>query len=134
MSQTSKSLDILDSKLSSNFKLREFVQSYTAERLGFVNMPYEIAIKNLKKLCCSILQPIRDYLGSPIIISSGYRCPALNSAVKGAPHSFHLQGRAADITSCDIDRLKSAVRFLVDSGRIKPIEYIEYSTFIHLAL
>lgn len=134
MSSISKLSTNLDTNLSRDFKLREFVQSYTAERLGLANIPSDIVIQNLERLCILILQPIRDFLCSPIIISSGYRSPALNSAVKGAKHSYHLLGRAADITSCDIERLKSVVRSLVDLGRIKPTEYIEYSSFIHLAL
>ena len=35
--------------------------------------------------------------GQPIIVDSGYRCPKLNKAVKGAANSQHLLGQAADI-------------------------------------
>jgi len=36
------------------------------------------------------LQRLRDVFGKPITISSGYRCPAHNAAVGGAPASQHL--------------------------------------------
>lgn len=43
------------------------------------------------------LQAIRDRIGQPIIIVSGYRCPAHNMAVGGHPQSYHTHGMAADI-------------------------------------
>jgi len=42
------------------------------------------------------LQELRDTLGTPIIINSGYRCFKHNAAVGGAKHSLHLNGMAAD--------------------------------------
>ena len=44
------------------------------------------------------LQQLRDRIGKPISITSGYRCPAHNRAVGGATQSQHLTGKAADIT------------------------------------
>ena len=43
------------------------------------------------------LQQLRDRIGKPISITSGYRCPAHNAAVGGAAGSQHLLGKAADI-------------------------------------
>ncbi|SHK23417.1 Peptidase M15 [Clostridium cavendishii DSM 21758] len=44
------------------------------------------------------LETLRTRLGNhPIIITSGYRCPAHNAAVNGASNSQHLYGTAADI-------------------------------------
>jgi len=47
-------------------------------------------------LLVEALQELRDVLGTPIHINSGYRCPAHNKAVGGAKHSMHLGGLAAD--------------------------------------
>lgn len=44
------------------------------------------------------LQKIRDHFGRSIIITSGYRCPTHNRAVGGATGSYHVQGKAADIS------------------------------------
>ena len=59
------------------------------------------------KGCCSsvlidedlvkYLQDIRDYFGSPVTITSGYRCEKHNKAVGGATGSRHTKGQAADI-------------------------------------
>jgi zinc D-Ala-D-Ala carboxypeptidase len=85
-------------KLTANFSLAEMLESGTARRKGLQEQfdpPSEI-ISSLQLLCIHILQPLRDHVG-PISISSGYRCPRLNKAVKGAKNSQHLKGEAADI-------------------------------------
>lgn len=45
----------------------------------------------------AILQAIRDTLGAPITITSGYRTVSHNASVGGAQNSYHTLGRAADI-------------------------------------
>ena len=85
-------------KLSKNFALEEFIRSNTAERMGIDNVPKdEEVIKNLRNLCLEVLQPLRDYVGAPVHINSGYRCKALNLAVGGVKNSQHCRGEAADI-------------------------------------
>lgn len=52
-----------------------------------------------------LLEEIREFVGFPLVITSGYRCPARNAEVGGAPNSAHLGGEAADIfVSGNIDR------------------------------
>ncbi len=60
------------------------------------NPPPEV-IENLRALAVNILQPLRDTLGTPIKVNSGYRCPSLNKAIGGASKSQHMTGHAADI-------------------------------------
>ena len=43
------------------------------------------------------LQKLRDLAGSPIRITSGYRCPDHNARIGGAVNSAHLFGKASDI-------------------------------------
>ena len=83
-------------RLTNNFSLEEFERSDTAKRLGIDNHVPQFAIARLRTLCEKVLQPVRDHFGVPIIITSGYRCPALNNAVGGAPSSQHMKGEAAD--------------------------------------
>ena len=85
-------------KLSENFTLEELIRSNTAERMGIDNVPKdEKVIENLRHLCLEILQPLRDYVGAPVHINSGYRCPELNMVVGGVKNSQHCRGEAADI-------------------------------------
>lgn len=79
--------------ITKNFTLEEL----TGTKTGLKNDPPQAAILWLKILAVSILQPIRDELGSAVYINSGFRCPAVNKAVGGANNSAHLYGRAADI-------------------------------------
>ena len=65
-------------KLTSNFTLNELVYSVTAEANRIDNRPNVKVEANLKNLCETVLQPLRDYLGCPVIISSGFRCAELN--------------------------------------------------------
>lgn len=45
-----------------------------------------------------VLDRIRDMVGRPVIVLSGYRCPEHNAEVGGVPNSQHVEGTAADIT------------------------------------
>ena len=85
--------------ITQNFTLEEMTSSPTAKRLGIDNTPNKEQINNLTELCKNILQPIRDLYGKPIIVSSGYRCPKLNTAIGGSTTSEHRYGMAADIHS-----------------------------------
>ena len=82
--------------LSKSFTLNELTKSQEATRLGIENVPNEEHIENLKILCEKILQPLRDYYGMPVSISSGYRSVALCEAVGSSAKSQHTKGQAAD--------------------------------------
>jgi zinc D-Ala-D-Ala carboxypeptidase len=83
-------------ELSKSFTLNELTKSQEATRLGIDNTPSEEHIKNLKILCENILQPIRDFYGMPVSVSSGYRSAALCEAVGSSSKSQHTKGQAAD--------------------------------------
>ena len=79
------------------FSLCEMARSDTAKRLGIDNTPSDEIKKNLTLFIEKVLDPIREDWGSPIIVSSGYRCPELNKAVGGVKTSGHLYGFCADL-------------------------------------
>ena len=84
-------------QLSLHFELREFTESATARGYGIVNEPPPEAVENLKALCVNTLEPLREALGLPIIITSGYRCKALNELITHhSTRSQHRTGEAAD--------------------------------------
>jgi zinc D-Ala-D-Ala carboxypeptidase len=70
-------------KISEHLELSEVIRSESAKRLGVKNMPTEEHINNFKKLAEHIFEPIRANFRCPILISSGYRSKALNSAIGG---------------------------------------------------
>ena len=86
-------------RLSVNFSLRELCKTKT----GIENVPNEEQVNNLKRVC-GWLEKLRKRwneryadignggMEEPLIINSGYRSPAVNKAVGGAPTSNHLTG------------------------------------------
>ena len=90
-------------KLSKNFTLKEMVAT-SHPRLQ--DTPRLAVVQNLQKLCVLVLQPLRDSLGAPVYINSGYRSKRLNARVGGVPNSRHLQGKAADIHCDNLDYAK----------------------------
>ena len=112
-------------KLSKNFTLEEMVA--TSHR-KLQDIPTLAVIQNLQKLCVLVLQPLRDTIGAPVYINSGYRSKRLNARVGGVPNSRHLQGRAADI-HCDNDILRQNPN--VDKVLL---ERKGHSTWVHVQL
>jgi zinc D-Ala-D-Ala carboxypeptidase len=91
-------------QLSPHFSLEELTASDTAMRLGINNdLPLELLAP--AKATAEMLEAIRSYLSDlaakpvPILISSGYRCLALNTAVGSKPTSDHVVACAADFTA-----------------------------------
>lgn len=84
-------------KLSEHLDLAEVTRSDSAKRKGISNMPTPEHIENFKKLAENIFEPIRKHFGVPIMISSGYRSKALNTAIGGSLTSQHCSGEAIDI-------------------------------------
>ena len=80
----------------------------------------------------TILQEIRDYFGSPIIINSGYRSQEYNSKVGGSKNSLHTTGEAADIkvsnVPCNIVATYLDARYPNSLG----IEVAENDSYIHI--
>lgn len=84
-------------QLSPNFSLAEFTKSQTAARLGIRNTPSPTAVEAMRRLCTDLLEPLRDRVGGPIVVTSGYRSAALNRAIGGSATSQHSKGEAVDI-------------------------------------
>lgn len=83
--------------LSPHFSLAEFEASATAKARGIDNRMPAALIPAARALCVNVLEPLRAYFGKPVTISSGYRSPALNTAVGGSASSQHMAGEAADV-------------------------------------
>lgn len=79
-------------KLSPNFALSEFLSDRDEFR------PNEIQLANLKRLARA-LEQLRAMVQQPIHITSGFRSPAYNRKVGGAPASPHTLGLAVDIAT-----------------------------------
>lgn len=130
-------------KLSKNFTLEELVFSITANNHGIDNTPNKEAKAALKRLAVDVLQPIRDAWGKPIVVTSGYRCPWLNTKVGGVKTSQHILGQAADIKAsnpADNGKLFRLIKQMIEKKQIKVGQLIwEYGTktvpkWVHVSL
>jgi len=81
-----------------HFTIAELCKSDTADRYGIDNRCKKEHVANLTALVDNVLDPLREAYGKPIHVNSGFRSPALNKKIGGAPTSDHLKGMAADIT------------------------------------
>ena len=94
------------------FTIAELCKSATADRLGINNRCRQEHVENLTALVDNVLDQLREWYGKPLLVSSGYRCPALNSAVKGSPTSQHMSGQAADIDTGDRQQNKLLFEYI----------------------
>lgn len=120
-------------KLSENFDLEEFTRSDKAKELGITNEPGEKELAALRELVSRTIQPLRDKLGVPIHVNSGYRCPELNKAVGGVPTSQHQKGEAVDLS---IDGKASDILEALENNNIPFDQAILYrkQNFLHVSL
>lgn len=94
------------------FSLEEFTRSSTAQRLKIDNTPNDDIIRNIQYGVQMVLDPLRRIIRSPIIITSGFRCSALNKAVGGVANSWHTKGNAADIRISDEEEAETIFQAL----------------------
>ena len=120
--------------LSPNFYLDEFCRSQTAERLGrpvIVTQDSEIR-ENLQHLCVTLLQPLRDELGVPITVTSGYRPKWLNDHIGGSPTSAHIEGLAGDLIVPGIPPLQVAQTLVCLNLPFQQVIH-EYGSWMHVS-
>lgn len=87
---------------------------------------------NLQKLINN-LDVLREYLGSPLFVNSGYRSPSHNRRIGGAKNSMHLYAKASDIRSLTKSpkEIKQAIETLIAQGKMSKGGVGLYSSFIH---
>ena len=138
--------------LSPHFCLDEFTKSSTAIKHGIQNNPPQEAVENLRRLCANTLEPLREELGLPVVITSGFRTKALNDLLAhSSERSQHMQGQAADFyvaepTDLNLEPgslnpakptrrelLIRAFRLIITSEQIDYDQLILYPSFIHVS-
>lgn len=103
------------------FSLKELCSSDVATQKKIDNFPSFTIVEHLTELTEKILEPLRIAWGSPIKVTSGYRCDALNRAVGGVSTSAHRLGYAADLqpTNGKIDEFGKFTKDWLLRNRIK---------------
>ena len=84
-------------KISEHITYAEAIHSNTAKRKGIDNTPSPSHVEAMRITAEKIFEPLREWAGGPIKISSMFRSPALNEAIKGSSSSQHIKGQAMDL-------------------------------------
>ncbi|MCF2611653.1 D-Ala-D-Ala carboxypeptidase family metallohydrolase [Fusobacterium perfoetens] len=80
----------------SYFTVEEISRSEMANKSNIKNIPNRLELHNIETITIPQMNIIREFLGVPIIVNSGYRCKELNRKVGGVYNSKHLEGLAVD--------------------------------------
>lgn len=125
-------------QLTPHFSLSEFTDSQTAARKGLHNVPPANSTEraNLQRMA-ETMEEVRTILGDkPILVSSGYRSPAVNAAVGGSKSSAHMSGLACDFSCPGFGTPLQICKALEPHMRKLGVDQLihEYSTWVHLGL
>lgn len=115
-----------------NFTISELIKSDTAEKNGLNNTPDINSLDNLLELIFYVLQPLREKLGKPIIITSGFRSGKVNELVGGVDNSQHLYGQAVDFVVNGMTP-EQVVEFVKKSGIEFDQLINEYDQWTHIS-
>tara|TARA_Y100001938_G_C7979646_1_gene373725 strand:- start:16 stop:477 length:462 start_codon:yes stop_codon:yes gene_type:complete len=84
-------------KISRHITYAEAIHSNTAKRKGIDNTPNPQQLDTMKVTAEKIFEPLREWVGGPIKVSSFFRSPELNTAIGGVASSQHCKGQALDL-------------------------------------
>lgn len=121
-----------DERIGTYFWLSEFLHSDYATRHGIDNTPGPDELENIRNVLGPGMGRVRDLLGCPIFISSGYRAPFVNSGIGGSKKSQHVQGLAADFT-CPAFGTPLAVCYRISMSDISFDQLIHEGTWAHIS-
>lgn len=132
--------DGLKIPITANITLNELLASKKAREYHIDNMPNQTVLEHLIESSVKLWQPVRDILGYPITITSGYRCDELNRKVNGSKNSAHLYGYAIDFVCPKFGNTRKVVRHLADEFKKRGIGFdqciLEYpqslNSWVHL--
>lgn len=123
-----------DERLGSFFWLSEFLRSDAATRRGLANVPGPVELANIRTTLASGMQRVRNLLGVPVQITSGYRSADVNAAVGGGKSSQHLQGLAADFIAPEFGPPRKIAQCLMTHAPELRFDQLIYEgTWVHIS-
>lgn len=120
-------------RLSAHFTLDEGIASQEAARNGIDNRPSEDALKNMMAAALGMEQVRAILNDTPIIVSSWFRCAALERRIggSGSPRG-HSSGYCIDFIAPGFDTPLEICRRIVESG-LKFDQLIYEGTWVHIS-
>lgn len=113
-------------RLSKNFTSDEF----NLEKLSLTDSE----LLNFSLLVGNILQPTRNFVKCPIIVTSGLRSYSNNDFVGGSSTSQHLTGLAVDFSISSNTLLNDAYYYIMSYCPYDQLIYYKNKHFIHVSL
>lgn len=101
--------------LSPHFSFQEMTRTDNRRFLDKNRQPPPEHLAAGEALCATLLEPIRAHFGKPLIVHSAYRCPELNTAIKGSPTSQHKLFQACDFHIHGVD-MTETWEWIAESG------------------
>ena len=118
--------------LSKYFSLRELIFSKIAEDNDIDNTPTPEILEKLK-YTASQLDKVRELLGKPVNISSGYRCLQVNRRLGSKDSSQHLKAEAVDF-KCELFGSPKKVFDAIKASNIQFDQLIlEFNSWVHIS-
>lgn len=125
---------MIDERLQQSFRLSEFLRSETAVRRGLDNTPKATELANIRNVLAPGMQRVRNCLGVPVHVTSGYRSAEVNRAVGGSQSSQHSQGLAADFVAPDFGLPRAVARYLMERApEIRFDQLIWEGAWVHIS-
>lgn len=123
-----------DERVQESFWFSEFLRSATAVRHGLDNTPGAMASANIRHVLGPGMQRIRNSLGAPVLILSGFRSLSVNQAVRGSDTSQHIVGLAADFVCPQFGTPRTVARYIMErSGEIGFDQLIFEGQWVHVS-
>ena len=114
-----------------NFKISELIHSDIAIQNNINNMPDINSLDNMLELIFYCLQPIRDLIKKPMIITSGFRNQQINFFAGGALNSQHKEGKAVDFIIKGMTPKEIIV--IIKKSDIEFDQLIDEKTWVHIS-
>lgn len=118
--------------MSKYFTLEEMTYSDTAVRRAIKNVPTGKTLENLK-YTMTRMDEVRELLGKPIKVSSGYRGIGLNKIIGGSNTSAHTLGYAVDFTCAEFGNPHAVCSAIIKSGIVFDQLIWEFGTWTHIS-
>lgn len=120
----------MSTKLSPHFTLEELCAT---QHRRIDNRPKLASIIDALRATAANMELVRAILGDLVVtVSSGFRCLALNRAIRGAKASAHLSGLAVDFNCYGFGSPLAVCRAIAGSG-LPFDQLIEEGSWVHIS-
>lgn len=130
---------MIDQRVGAHFWLSEFLRSDIAVRHGIDNSPAARELAAIVNILAPSMQRVRDALGVPVLVTSGYRCQAVERVLKRKPQDWfstsqHTDGLAADFVAPQFGTCRSIAKYLMErASEIRFDQLIYEGAWVHIS-